>query len=55
MNYFLEVSWMSRRVLPAQCGPFYAILRVYMPAPEVLNGTWKKPPMQPASSNSTGD
>ena len=33
--------------LPAPNGPFYAILRIYMPAPEVINGTWKKPPMQP--------
>ena len=33
--------------LPAPNGPFYAILRVYMPAPEVVNGTWKKPPMVP--------
>jgi hypothetical protein len=29
--------------LPAPDGPFYAILRIYMPAPEVVNGTWKKP------------
>src|SRR5664279_1486897 len=33
--------------LPAPDGPFYAILRIYMPAPEVVNGTWKKPQMQP--------
>ncbi len=33
--------------LPAPDGPFYAILRIYMPAPEVINGTWKKPPLQP--------
>ena len=38
-----EANW-----LPAPDGPFYAILRIYMPAPEVLNGTWKKPQMQPA-------
>jgi hypothetical protein len=37
-----EPNW-----LPAPDGPFYAILRVYMPAPEVVNGTWKKPQMQP--------
>jgi hypothetical protein len=36
--------------LPAPDGPFYAILRVYMPAPEVLNGTWKKPPLQPLAA-----
>jgi hypothetical protein len=35
--------------LPAPDGPFYAILRIYMPAPEVINGTWKKPPMQPVA------
>jgi hypothetical protein len=40
-----ESNW-----LPAPDGPFYAILRVYMPAPEVVNGTWKKPAMQPAVS-----
>jgi hypothetical protein len=45
----------SSNWLPAPDGPFYAIFRVHMPAPEVLNGTWKKPPMQPASANSTGD
>jgi hypothetical protein len=39
-----ESNW-----LPAPDGPFYAILRVYMPAPEVVNGTWKKPAMQPAA------
>jgi hypothetical protein len=33
--------------LPAPNGPFYAILRIYMPVPEVINGTWKKPLMQP--------
>jgi hypothetical protein len=41
--------------LPAPDGPFYAILRIYMPAPEVLNGTWKKPLLQPMPLNSTGD
>ncbi len=34
--------------LPAPDGPFYSILRIYMPAPEVVNGTWKKPQMQPS-------
>jgi hypothetical protein len=33
--------------LPAPDGPFYAILRIYMPAIEVQNGTWKKPEMVP--------
>jgi len=40
-----EPNW-----LPAPDGPFYAILRTYMPAPEVINGTWKKPPMQVATT-----
>ena len=33
--------------LPAPDGPFYSILRIYMPAPESVNGSWKKPQMQP--------
>jgi hypothetical protein len=37
-----EANW-----LPAPEGTFYAILRIYMPAPEVVDGTWKKPAMQP--------
>jgi hypothetical protein len=37
-----EANW-----LPAPAGPFYAVLRLYMPAPEVVNRTWKKPPLQP--------
>ena len=28
-------------------GPFYCILRVYLPGETVLNGSWKKPQMQP--------
>jgi len=32
--------------LPAPDGPFYGILRIYMPKPEVLNGTWKAPAMK---------
>jgi hypothetical protein len=39
-----ESNW-----LPAPNGPFYAVFRVYMPGDTVLNGTWKKPPMQPAA------
>jgi hypothetical protein len=38
-----ESNW-----LPAPNGPFYAIYRVYMPGEAVVNGTWKKPQMQPA-------
>jgi hypothetical protein len=37
----LEPNW-----LPAPDGPFYLILRMYMPAPEVLDGTWTRPPLQ---------
>jgi hypothetical protein len=37
--------------LPAPDGPFYAILRIYMPAPEVVNGTWKKPPLTPDTTS----
>lgn len=33
--------------LPAPDGPFYSVLRVYMPGDEVINGTWKKPQLQP--------
>jgi hypothetical protein len=33
--------------LPAPDGPFYSILRVYLPGDAVLDGTWKKPQMQP--------
>lgn len=39
-----EANW-----LPAPNGPFYAILWIYMPAPEGLNGTWRKPPMEPTA------
>ena len=34
--------------LPAPDGPFYCVLRVYMPGDSVLNGTWKKPLLQVA-------
>jgi len=37
----LESNW-----LPAPAGPFYLILRNYLPKAEVLNGTWKQPPLQ---------
>ena len=33
--------------LPAPPGPFYAILRIYLPTPEVGNGQWKLPPLTP--------
>jgi len=36
-----ESNW-----LPAPNRPFYCILRIYIPKPEVLNGTWKQPLLQ---------
>ena len=33
--------------LPAPDGPFYSVFRVYLPGDTVINGTWKKPQMQP--------
>jgi hypothetical protein len=37
--------------LPVPEGTFYAILRIYMPTPEVLNGTWKNPLMPSPAAN----
>jgi hypothetical protein len=42
-----ESNW-----LPAPDGPFYCILRVYLPGDAVLNGSWKKPAIQPVQSSS---
>jgi len=36
----MEANW-----LPAPDGPFYAVLRLYGPEEEALNGTWVNPPM----------
>ena len=36
-----EANW-----LPAPDGPFYCILRLYMPQSAVFNGTWKQPLLQ---------
>jgi hypothetical protein len=33
--------------LPAPHGPFYAVLRLYLPKPEVANGQWKQPALTP--------
>lgn len=33
--------------LPAPHGPFYAVLRLYLPKPEVANGQWKLPALTP--------
>ncbi len=35
--------------LPAPDGPLYCIFRVYMPGETVVDGTWKKPQMQPVA------
>jgi hypothetical protein len=31
--------------LPTPNGPFYAVMRLYWPKPEALNGSWKQPPL----------
>jgi hypothetical protein len=36
----LESNW-----LPAPAGPFYGILRIYLPRAEVLDGRWGQPPL----------
>jgi len=38
-----ETNW-----LPAPAGPFYAIMRIYMPKPAVFDGTWKQPALKRA-------
>ena len=35
-----ESNW-----LPTPAGPFYAVLRNYSPSKEVVDGTWKQPPL----------
>ncbi len=40
-----EANW-----LPAPDGPFYGIFRVYLPGDAVLDGSWKKPQMQPVGN-----
>ena len=42
----LESNW-----LPAPNGPFYAILRLYGPKKEALEGKWVNPPLVKASKN----
>jgi len=37
--------------LPAPDGAFYCVFRVYLPGDAVLNGSWKKPPIQPEQNN----
>ena len=36
--------------LPAPNGPFYGVLRLYMPKPEVASGEWKMPQLDPVNS-----
>jgi len=36
-----EANW-----LPASEGPFYCIMRIYMPKPAEFNGQWQPPPLQ---------
>lgn len=35
--------------LPAPNAPYSLVARIYGPKPELMNGTWKLPPLQPAS------
>ncbi len=35
-----ETNW-----LPAPKGPFFAVMRLYWPKPEALDGAWKQPPL----------
>ncbi len=37
--------------LPAPDGPFYAIMRIYIPGIEMQNRTWATPPMEPVPYN----
>jgi hypothetical protein len=39
-----ESNW-----LPAPAGPFYAVLRLYMPGPELMSGVWKIPLLTPVA------
>jgi hypothetical protein len=38
-----EDAWMANW-LPAPEGPFYIVMRLYGPQPEVLEGSWTPPP-----------
>lgn len=41
-----ESNW-----LPAPDGPFYGVLRLYMPGPQVASGQWKLPLLKPAPAS----
>ena len=43
-----ESNW-----LPAPDGPFMAVLRLYWPKKEALDGRWKAPPLQPVKGTAT--
>ena len=43
----LEPNW-----LPAPDGPMSAVMRLYLPRPEVLKGNWTPPPVKIAGSAS---
>ena len=40
----LQSNW-----LPAPNGPFYGVLRLYLPKPEVISGEWKMPLLTPVN------
>lgn len=40
-----EANW-----LPAPAGPFYGVLRLYLPGPEVASGAWKMPLLTPVAN-----
>ncbi|MEK1941608.1 MAG: DUF1254 domain-containing protein [Pseudomonas sp.] len=39
-----ESNW-----LPAPSGPFYGVLRLYLPSPQLASGEWKIPPLTPVT------
>jgi hypothetical protein len=41
---------MQSNWLPAPDGPFYTVLRVYLPGEAVVDGTWVRPSIQPVPS-----
>lgn len=41
----LQSNW-----LPAPDGPFYGVLRIYLPTPEVSNGQWQMPLLTPVAT-----
>ena len=38
----LEANW-----LPAPAGPFIVVMRLYLPGPTALDGSWTPPPLEP--------